>query len=190
MAGVLICGPPPSPWAVWPVVTALLLTAVAAGLIARTPLLLGALLAVGAGAALWHALATPEPSVTAGSHVGAVASALMPALAAVLCAVLGLRAALRGRGVMTGLLAVVTGWLLLVQGLPDVDVLWTANVASGGPQVLGRIAVTLLATLGVGLVTSGIAAARRFREADVPAAGTREARAPAGNARLDGRTGR
>ncbi|RBY94502.1 hypothetical protein DQ244_04120 [Blastococcus sp. TBT05-19] len=190
VAGVLTWSPPPSPWAVWPVVAALVLVAVAAGLVTRTPRLLGALMAVGAAAALWHALATPEPSVIAGSHAGAVVSALMPSLAAVLCAVLGVRAALRGRGVMTGLLAVVTGWLLLVQGLPDVDVLWTANVASGGPQVLGRIAVTLLATLGVGLVIGGVAAARRFREADAPAAGTREARAPAGDARLDGRTGR
>ena len=177
VAGVLTWSPPPSPWVVWPVVTALLLTAVAAGLVARTPRLLGGLMAVGAVAALWHAAATPEPSVTTGSHVGAVVSALMPAGAAVLCAVLGARAALRGRGAMTGLLAVVTGWLLLVQGLPDVDVLWTANIASAGPQVLARIAVTLLATLGTGLVLGGIAAVRRFREADAPTAGTGAGRA-------------
>jgi hypothetical protein len=69
---------------------------------------------------------------------------------------------------MAGLFAVVLGWLLLVQGLPDVDVLWTANVASGGPQVLARVAVTLLLALGAGLVVGGIAAVRRFREADVP----------------------
>ncbi|WP_104524719.1 hypothetical protein [Blastococcus atacamensis] len=166
VAGVLTWSPPPSPWAVWPAVAALALAAAAAGLLARSPRLLGALLALGAGAALWHALATPEPSVTVGSHAGALVSALMPALAALGCAVLGVRAALRGRGVMTGLLAVVTGWLLLVQGLPDVDVLWTANVASAGPQAVARIAVAVLATLGIGLVLGGIAAARRFRETD------------------------
>ena len=170
VAGVLTWAPPPSPWVVWPVVAALLLTAVAAGLVVRTPRLLAACMAVGAVAALWHAVATPEPSVTAGSHVGAVVSALMPAGAALLCAVLGVRAAFRGRGAMTGLLAVVTGWLLLVQGLPGVDVLWTATIASAGPQLLARISVTLLATLGTGLVLGGVAAVRRFREADAPAA--------------------
>ncbi|TFV52820.1 hypothetical protein [Blastococcus sp. TF02A-35] len=171
VAGVLTWSPPPSPWLSWPLVAALVVAAAAAGLVARSPRPLGALLAVGAVAALWHAVATPEPSVTTGSHVGAVVSALMPASAALLCAVLGVRAAWRGRGAMTGLLAVVGGWLLLVQGLPDVDVLWSANVASAGPQLLARAAVTLLAALGVGLVVGGIAAARRFREAGEPAAG-------------------
>ncbi|MGY2082855.1 hypothetical protein [Blastococcus sp. SYSU DS0539] len=172
VAGVLTWSPPPSPWLVGPLVGAALLTAVAAGLLARTPRLLGGLLAAGALAALWHALATPEPPVTAGSHAGAVVSALLPAAATLLCAVLGMRAALRGRGAMTGLLAVVTGWLLLVQGLPDVDVLWSANVLSAGPQPIARIAVGLLAALGLGLVAGGIAAVRRFREADATPAGT------------------
>ena len=49
----------------------------AAGLLARTPRLLGALAATGAGAALWHALATPQPPVTTGSHLGALVSALL-----------------------------------------------------------------------------------------------------------------
>jgi hypothetical protein len=66
---------------------------------------------------------------------------------------------------MTGLLAVVLGWLLLVQGLPDVDVLWTAHVLSSGPALPGRVAVALLISLGAGCVVGGIAATRRFREA-------------------------
>ncbi|MGY2074909.1 hypothetical protein [Blastococcus sp. SYSU DS0828] len=172
IAGVLTWSPPPSPWVVWPLVAALLLTAVAAGLLARSPLPLGALLALGALASLWHAAATPEPPVTAGSHTGAVISALLPASATLLCAVLGLRAARRGRGALTGLLAVVTGWLLLVQGLPDVDVLWSANVLSAGPEPLARLAVGVLATLGAGLLVGGIAAVRRFRETPAPPAGT------------------
>ena len=65
---------------------------------------------------------------------------------------------------MTGLLAVVLGWLFLVQGLPDVDVLWSANVLSNGPQILARVAVAVLVTFGAGLVIAGIAAVRRFRE--------------------------
>ncbi|MCF6743500.1 hypothetical protein E9529_04275 [Blastococcus sp. KM273128] len=172
VAGVLTWSPPPSPWAVWLPVAALVLAAAAAGLLARTPLPLGALLGVGALAALWHAVATPEPPVSVGSHAGAVVSALMPAAAALLCAVLALRAAWRGRGALTGLLAVVSGWLLLVQGLPDVDVLWSANVLSNGPQLLARPAATVLVSLGVGLVVGGVAAVRRFREAPAEPAGT------------------
>ena len=137
-------------------------------MLTRTARPLGNLLLVGAGAAVWHALATPEPPATVATHAGAVASALLPALAAVVVAAIGFRASRRGRGAMTGLLAVVLGWLLLVQGLPDVDVLWTANVLSGGPEVAARIAVALLVALGVGLVAGGIAATRRFREVDAP----------------------
>jgi hypothetical protein len=166
VAGVLTWSPPPSPWLTWPVYAALALAALAAGLLARTARPLGALLLIGATAALWHALATPAPPTSVGSHAGAIASALLPAGIAVLVAGLGFRASSRGRGAMTGLLAVVLGWLLLVQGLPDVDVLWAAHVLAAGPQPVARAAVAVLVAVGVGLVGGGIAAVRRFREAD------------------------
>ena len=51
-------------------------------------------------------------------------------------------------------------------GLPDVDVLWSANVTSAGPEPAARAAVAALVALGVGLVPGGIAAVRRFREAE------------------------
>jgi len=54
-----------------------------------------------------------------------------------------------------------------VQGLPDVDVLWSANVLTNGPEAVGRIAVALLLALGAGLVIGGIVAVRRFREVAV-----------------------
>ena len=162
--GVLTWSPPPSPWTVWPAYTAIALLAGAAGLLLPGPRPLGALLLVGAAAALWHAVASPDPGMTGGTQLGAVAAALLPAVAACLVAGLGWAAARRGRGAMTGLLALASGWLLLVQGLPDVDVLWTANVATAGPEWLGRIAVCLLVSLGIGLVGGGLAAARRFRE--------------------------
>jgi hypothetical protein len=165
VAGELTWSPPPSGWLVWPLYAVPVLLAVAAGLLAGTPRLLGALMIVGATAALWHAVATPVPPVSVSSHGGAIISALLPAGTAALMAALGLRAALRGRGALTGLLAVVLGWLLLVQGLPDVDVLWTANVASPGPEPVARAAVAVLVALGVGLVPGGFAAVRRFREA-------------------------
>jgi hypothetical protein len=117
-------------------------------------------------AALWHAAATPEPAASVSSHAGAILSALLPALTAVLVAVIGFLASRRGRGGMTGLLAVVLGWLLLVQGLPDVDVLWTAHVLSTGPALLARAAVAVLVALGVGCVIGGAVATRRFREGE------------------------
>lgn len=168
VTGVLTWTPPPSPWLVWPLSAALALLAAAAGVFARNARPLGALLLVGAAAALWHAGATPVPPVSISSHTGAILSALLPALTAALVAGLGFRAARRGRGAMTGLFAVVLGWLLLVQGLPDVDVLWSANVLSNGPQAAGRVAVALLVALGAGFVVGGIAAVRRFGEADLP----------------------
>jgi hypothetical protein len=172
VTGVLTWSPPPSPWLVWPVYGAVALLALAAGLLARAPRALGALLLVGAAAALWHAAATPEPPVSISSHAGAVVSALLPAGTAALVAGIGFRASWRGRGAMTGLMAIVLGWLLLVQGLPDVDVLWTANVLSNGPPAAARVALALLLALGVGFVAGGIAAVRRFREADVRQDGT------------------
>lgn len=168
VAGVLTWEPPPSPALVWPVYAALALLAVAAGLLARTPRPLGVLMLVGGAAALWHAVATPEPPASLGSHTGAIVAALLPAGTAALAAVLGFRAAWRGRGAMAGLLAIVLGWLFLVQGLPDVDVLWSANVLSSGPRELARAAVAVLVTFGVGLVAGGIAAVRRFRESGTP----------------------
>jgi hypothetical protein len=165
VAGVLTWSPPPSPWLVWPVYAALVLLAAAAGLLARTARPLGALMLVGAAAALWHAGATPVPAVSVSSHTGAILAALLPALTAAVVAAIGFRAARRGRGAMAGLFAVVLGWLLLVQGLPDVDVLWSANVLTNGPQEVGRVAVALLVALGAGFVVGGIAAVRRFREA-------------------------
>ncbi|MCZ2819428.1 hypothetical protein O2V63_03685 [Modestobacter sp. VKM Ac-2977] len=162
--GVLTWSPPPPAWLVWPGYVLLLAGTVAAGWLARGPRPLAAVLALGALAAIYHALATPEPPSSVSSHVGAIVSALLPALLVLLAAAIGVRAAARGRGVLTGLMAVVVGWLLLVQGLPDVDVLWTANALTAGPQVLVRVAVAVLVAGGLGLVLGGVGAVRRFRD--------------------------
>jgi len=164
IAGELTWSPPPPGWLVWPVYVLLLVGTVLAGWLARSPRPLGAALALGVVAGLYHALATPEPATSVSSHAGAVLSALLPALLTLLAAVIGVRAAVRGRGVLTGLMAVVAGWLLLVQGLPDVDVLWTAHALTAGPQLLARAAVAVLVAVGLGLVVGGVGAARRFRE--------------------------
>ncbi len=162
--GELSWSPPPPAWVVWPVYVVLALAPVAAALVAREPRLLGVLLVVGGGAAVYHAVTTPEPAVSVSSHAGALVSALLPGLAALAVAVGGLVAAVRGRGGLTALLAVVLGWLLLVHGLPDVDVLWTANVLAEGPVLLTRAAVAVLVALGAGCIAGGLVATRRFRE--------------------------
>jgi hypothetical protein len=181
VTGLLTWSPPPSPWVVWPLCVVLAMAGVVAGLLARGPRPLGALVLVAGLAAIYHAAATPEPPVTVASRASALISALMPAVIALVVAAVGFRAALRGRGVMAGLLAVVLGWLLLVQGLPDVDVLWSAHVLSNGPDPLARLAVAVLVALGAGLVVGGIAAVRRFREVRaldpaLSAAGSRDRR--------------
>lgn len=184
--GVLTWSPPPPGWLVWPAHLLLLAGAVAAGWLARGPRPLAAVLALGALASVHHALATPEPPSSVSSHVGAVVSALLPALLVLLVAAIGVRAAGRGRGVLTGLLAVVAGWLLLVQGLPDVDVLWTANALTAGPQPLARVAVAVLVAGGLGLVLGGVGAVRRFRDdaptGDAPTGGAPTPGAPAPDA--------
>ncbi|MGY1744076.1 hypothetical protein [Blastococcus sp. SYSU D00695] len=168
VAGELTWAPPPSPWVVWPAHLAVAGLAVAAGLLARDARPLGVAMALGGIAALVHALTTPAPPASIASHGGAIAAALFPALAAALVAALGARAAWRGKGAMAGLLAVVLGWLLLVQGLPDVDVMWSAHVLAAGPEPLARAVVALLLGLGAGLVVGGVAAVRRFRETAAP----------------------
>jgi hypothetical protein len=164
VAGRLSWSPPPPAGLVWPVYLALLAVAVLAGWRARGPGPLAVVLGLGAAASLWHALTTPEPATSVSSHAGALVAAALPALLVLLVVVLGVRAARRGRGVLTGLLAVVAGWLLLVQGVPDVDVLWTAHALSTGPGLLARGAVAVLLAGGLGLVLGGVGAARRFRD--------------------------
>ncbi len=182
--GTLTWEPPPPAWLAWALHLGVFAAVAATGLAARTPRPLAAALVTGAAAALWHAAATPEPPATVSSHAAAVASALLPAVTAALVAAAGVVAARRGRGGVTGLCALVLGWLLLVQGLPDVDVLWSANVGSAGPAVLARAAVAVLVAGGAGLVVAGLAAVRRLREPDraAPAPAPAPAPEPAGPA--------
>lgn len=78
---------------------------------------------------------------------------------------LGVRAAFTGKSLLAGMLAGVVGFMLLVQGLPDVDVLWSANLITGGPVALARLTVALVIFGGLGLLVGAAAAVRRFRPA-------------------------
>jgi hypothetical protein len=167
--GELTWSPPPPAGVVWPLYAVLALAPVVAALLGRGPRPLGALLVLGGVAAVYHAATTPEPAAGVSSHAGALVSALLSGVVALAVAVAGLVAAVRGRGGLTALLAVVLGWLLLVQGLPDVDVLWAANVLAEGPVLLTRAAVAVLVALGAGCVVGGLVATRRVRESRRPA---------------------
>lgn len=180
VTGELTWAPPPSPWLVWPACLVLLGLPVAAAALGRSPRPLAASGLVVALAGLWHAAVTPAPPAGQGSPAGAALAALLPALVVLGVALLAARAALRGRGVMTGLLALVIGWLVLVEGLPDVDALWSAHLLADGPQPLARAAVAILVAGGAGCVVGGIVAARRFRD------GARRALGPAGAAPAEG----
>ncbi len=48
-------------------------------------------------------------------------------------------------------LIVISGWLLVVEALPDLDVLFRSNVAAIGPDWGARLAILLLLGLGLGL---------------------------------------
>ncbi len=163
VAGELSWAPPPPVWLIWPLYAVLAGLVVLTGALARGTGPMAAALGLGAIASLWHAGSTPQPAVSAGSHAGALLAALLPAVLVTLVVVLAVAAARRGRASLTGVLAVVAGWLLLVQGLPDVDVLWTAHVLSNGPALAARAAVAVLLAGGLGLVVGGALAARRFR---------------------------
>jgi protein SCO1/2 len=96
--GELTWSPPPPARVVWPVYAVLALAPVAAAVLTRGPLPLGALLVVGGAAALFHAGSTPEPAASVSSYAGALVSALLPGLIAAAVAVGGLVAAPPGPG--------------------------------------------------------------------------------------------
>lgn len=163
--GELTWSPPPTMALWWPLYLLLPVAGLLAGLLGRTARPLAALLFASTGAAVWHLMATPQPGITALDRALATGAASLPTLVVVGVAIVGMRAAIRGSGLLAGMLAGLAGFMLLVQGLPDMDVLWAANVITGGPVVLARLTVALLIFGGLGLLLGAGAAGRRFRPA-------------------------
>ncbi|MGI8693913.1 MAG: hypothetical protein ACR2JK_13605 [Geodermatophilaceae bacterium] len=50
-----------------------------------------------------------------------------------------------------GYVAGIAAWLVLVQALPDLDVLWNSQLPAAGPDWLTRLAVTVAVGLGTGV---------------------------------------
>lgn len=163
--GELTWSPPPVMALWWPLYLLLPVAGLLAGLLGRTARPLAALLFASTGAAVWHLLATPQPGATGLDRALATGAASLPTLVLGGIAIVGIRAAVRGNGLLAGMLAGLAGFLLLVQGLPDMDVLWAANVITGGPVVLARLTVALLIFGGLGLLLGAAVAVHRFRPA-------------------------
>lgn len=176
--GELTWSPPPDKAVWWPVYLLIPVVGVLAGLLGPTARPLTVLLFASAAAAVWHLLATPQPGLTAADRALSLGAASVPTVALVAVTAVGVRAALSGKDLLAAMLSALVGFMLLVQGLPDVDVLWGANVITGGPVVLARLSVALLIFGGLGLMAGAALAVRRFRPA-VPADSDRRLAEPA-----------
>lgn len=161
--GELTWSPPPRAFVWWPLYVSILVAGAVAGFRGRTPRPLAALLSMATAAAVWHLVATPQPGLTAVDRALALGQASLPTLALTAVTVVAVRAALRGNGLLAGMLAALVGFMHLVQGLPDMDVLWSAHLITGGPPALARISVALLIFGGLGLMVGAVGAVRRFR---------------------------
>ncbi len=163
--GELTWSPPPSKALWWPVYLLIPVAGLMAGLRGRTARPLAALLTASAGAAVWHLLATPQSGLTAVDRALSLGAASLPAIVLVAVTAVGVRAAVSGKDLLAAMLSGLVGFMLLVQGLPDVDVLWGANVITGGPVAIARLSAALLIFGGVGLMAGATVAVRRFRPA-------------------------
>ncbi len=163
--GELTWSPPPAPGVWWPVYLLVPVLGLLAGWRGRTARPLVALLVAASAAAGWHLVATPQPGLTALDRALELGAASLPTVAVLAVTAVAVRAAVGGKDLLAALLAALAGFVLLVQGLPDMDVLWAANVVTGGPVVLARLTVALLIAGGLGLVLGAVPAVRRFRPA-------------------------
>ena len=163
VSGELTWSPPPEKALWWPVYVLIAVAGALAGFLGRTARPLGVLLLMATAAAVRHLVATPQSGLTATDRALALGAASLPTVVVGVVTAIGVRAAVRGNGLLTGMMAAVAGFMHLVQGLPDMDVLWGANVITGGPPALARLSVALLIFGGLGLMLGSVGAVRRFR---------------------------
>ncbi|MGY5884378.1 hypothetical protein [Modestobacter lacusdianchii] len=170
VGGELTWSPPPEPLAWWPLYLLIPIAGLLAGLLPGSARPLTLLLLTAVVSAVWHVAATPQPGLTAADRALATGAAMLPALVAMAVTTVAVRAAWRGKDLLAAMLSAVVGFMLLVQGLPDMDVLWAANVITGGPVWLARATVAFLIFGGVGLMLGAATAVRRFRRREPTAA--------------------
>lgn len=151
----------------------------AARLLGVRPAVLSAWLLIPAAAgSIWHVLSTPLVQGPTSSVVYGLLVVVAPMVLALGLVGFALRAALRGRAASIYLQA-MAGWLFVIEGVPDLDVLFRTNVAAAGSAWLTRIAVALLVGLGGGLAIGAIGLLRARRRRPSRAGGDLPAEAPA-----------
>ena len=104
---------------------------VAAGWLWRSPRLAAGLLVLACAGSVWHVASTPLPSGDASSVVYGLLTVLVPTLVVLVLTFFAVRAVrrppvVRGSGSAQYLIA-ISGWLLVVEALPDLDVLFRSN---------------------------------------------------------------
>lgn len=160
VAGVLDWRPPPPGWLSYAVLLGLVAVGVAAGWLWRSPRLAAGLLVLACAGSAWHLLSTPLAQGSASSVAYELLGALVPTLTVLVLTVFAVRAvrrqsADRAPGSAPYLLA-IAGWLLVVEALPDLDVLFRANMYATGSAWAARLAVLLVLGLGAGLAIGSI----------------------------------
>ncbi|MDQ3475200.1 MAG: hypothetical protein M3492_02350 [Actinomycetota bacterium] len=160
VAGVLDWTPPPPGWASYAVLVVLVGTGAAAGWLWRSPRLAAGLLVLAGAGSVWHVASTPLPFGDASSVVYGLLAVLVPTVLVLVLTYFAVRAVRRppvvgGSGSAPYLIA-ISGWLLVVEALPDLDVLFRSNVSAIGPAWGARLAVLLLLGLGLGLAIGSV----------------------------------
>lgn len=163
--GTLTWIPPPSslPWTVLTVALCVGAVAVAGRVRWQRPML--ALLVTVVCAEAVHLVLSPLPR---DSPVFGVVAGSLPTLAALLLTWGSWRSVRAGTSTVA-YMAGIAAWLVLVQALSDLDVLWNSQLPAGGPDWLSRLAVSASVGLGAGVGLGCLRVLTRSR-ATAPAA--------------------
>ncbi|CAN5765455.1 hypothetical protein BH18ACT7_BH18ACT7_02120 [soil metagenome] len=148
VAGTLTWYPPPSSLPSTVLGVGLIVVGLAVAGRARWQRPLVVLLGLAVVAEAGHLATSPVP---AESPVYAVTAAALPTVVAALLTWASWRSVRAGTSTVV-YLAGIAGWLVLLQGLSDVSVLWNSQVPSAGPDWLTRLVVAVSVGLGLGVV--------------------------------------
>jgi hypothetical protein len=157
--GVLDWTPPPAGWVSYLALFVLGVISLVAGWIRRSLPLAAGLLIFACAGSVWHAVSTLLGQGRPSSVVYGLFSVAVPTLLVLVLTAFAVRIARRQSGPDSegGATAnavypmAIVSWLLVVQGLPELDVLFQANVSAAGPVWAARLAVLLMLGLGLGL---------------------------------------
>lgn len=155
VSGVLDWTPPPPTWVPYLILVALAAVGVFAGWVRRSPRLATGIMMLACVGSVWHLASTPLAEGSTSSVINGLLGVSVPTVAVLVLTVFAVRAVRRQSGPNPSnsapYLFGIGGWLLIVEALPDLDMLFRANVAAIGPAWGARVAILLLLGLGAGL---------------------------------------